>query len=60
MKLSEAAVLDDLSHPEALHSGVKLSDVRQSKVITKGMVLACLGEERLIALWILEQSIIHH
>ena len=36
-----------LSHPEALHWRVKSSDVRQS-TITKGTVLAGLGEERLI------------
>ena len=35
-----------LSHPEALHWRVKSSAVRQSK-ITKGTVLAGLGEERL-------------
>ena len=36
-----------LSHPEALHRRVKSSGIRQSKV-TKGTVLAGLGEERLI------------
>ena len=39
-----------LSHPEALHWQVKSSGIRQSK-ITKGMVLAGLGEERLIQLY---------
>ena len=35
-----------LSHPEALHWQIKSSGIRQSKV-TKGTVLAGLGEERL-------------
>ena len=35
-----------LSHPEALHWQVKSSGIRQSK-ITKGTILASLGQERL-------------